>query len=78
MSEATPKYTKWKVWIVIAVLVLGGIWLFDQKQKTDECKNRALIASVNAYPFSVYPDTVRGRLQSDYEQRYISQICNNQ
>lgn len=78
MSELIKKSTNWAVWIIIIVLVLGGIWLFNEKQKMDDCKDRALEAAIDVYPIDDYPDTSeRAKQQAEYEQRYISQNCNN-
>lgn len=63
-------------WAVIIVAVACGVLLINMYRVNKECEDRALEASVEAYPINEYPDTnERARLQGQYEQRYIQQSC---
>lgn len=63
-------------WVVIGVIVIGGLYLFQQRQERKECEARANAAAVETYDMSSYPNTAqRGQLQAQYEQSYINSSC---
>ena len=61
--------------IIIALVVIGIVYFFNQKQKSDDCHERALAAAIDTYPVDSHPNAdVREIWQKDYIRKY-EQSC---
>lgn len=71
MNKATRQSEGRIAWIFVIVVIVGGLYILDQKWKLDNCREMALAAAVDEFPISEYPNAgEREILQGDYRREY--------